>query len=184
MVTPQRLLAGERAPNASFVTLRGETIALRDLRGYPVWLSFSRFAACPLCNFRVHQVTGQWEQRFAGAKLRHFMFFQSPPEKLERYIATHAPPFDLVADPAMTHYRAFAVETSLRKVFALDAVRVAGAAVAAGTVVGAGPDGPITRIPADFLIGRDGRIRVAHYGETIVDHVDLDEVVRFVEAES
>ncbi|MEZ4380405.1 MAG: redoxin domain-containing protein [Nannocystaceae bacterium] len=184
MVVPRRLIAGEQPPNASFATLRGESVALAGLRGRPLWLSFSRFAACPLCNFRVHQVTGQWERRFAGTELRHFMFFQSPRAKLEEFIVTHAPPFELVADPEMHHYRAFAVETSLRKMFALEAVRVAGAAVAAGTVVAAGPDGPITRIPADFLIGRDGRVRLAHYGETIVDHVDLDEVERFVAAES
>lgn len=176
------LVAGARAPACSFVTLRGERVELARLRGAPVWLSFSRFAACPLCNFRVHQVIGQWPARFAGTRLRHFMFFQSPAAKLREYVETHDPPFDLVADPEMELYRLFRVELSLTKMISLEALKIAGAAVRDRLLVVTGPDGPITRIPADFLIDGDGILRVARYGETIVDHVPLDEVSAFVAA--
>ena len=174
-----RLLAGARAPECSFVTLRGEDVALEALRGGPIWLSFSRFAACPLCNYRLHQVIGEWERRFAPTGLRHFAFFQSPPEKLRDYVEVQRPPFDLVADPTMEVYRTFRVEQSLAKTFALAALPVAVAAVREGFVIPAGPDGPITRVPADFLIDGEGVIRVARYGESIVDHIPLDRVAEF-----
>lgn len=174
-----RLVAGERAPDCDFVTLRGERVTLSRLRGRPVWLSFSRFAACPLCNFRVHQVIGQWASRFSGSPLRHFMFFQSPASKLAEYVATHDPPFDLVADPELELYRRFRVELSLTKMISLEALKITGAALRERTIVVAGPDGPIHRIPADFLIDPEGVLRVARYGESIVDHVALDEVSAF-----
>lgn len=176
-----RLLPGTAAPECTLTTVRGESTPLTALRGAPVWLAFSRFAACPLCNFRIHQIVGQWPQRFAGTRLRLFVIFQSPAAKLAEYVATQEAPFDLVADPTMDLYRLFRVERSLPKMVSFHALKVAVSAVAEGLVVPAGPDGPITRVPADFLIDPSGVIRVARYGENITDHIALDRVADFVE---
>lgn len=176
-----RLLPGNAAPDCTLDTVRGESIELASLRGAPVWLAFSRFAACPLCNFKIHQIVGQWQQRFAGTRLRLFVIFQSPAAKLAEYVASDSAPFDLVADPTMDLYRLYRVERSIPKMISLHALKVAVSAVAEGLVVPAGPDGPITRVPADFLIDPHGLIRVARYGENIADHIALDRVTDFLE---
>jgi len=160
--------------------MREESARLLDLRGAPVWISFSRFASCPLCNYEIHRVCGEWGVRFAEHRFRHFRFMQSPPEKIAEYVTTKDPPFDLVADPEMSVYRAFEVERSLRKMVSREAFRVGKEAAEAGFLPRGAPDGPLTRLPADFLIDCEGVIRCAYYGQNMADHVPLGEVSNFL----
>ncbi len=176
-----RLVAGTPAPECTFSTLRGVDESLSSLKGVPVWVSFSRFAACPLCNYEIHRITGEWENRFAGVNFRHFRVMQSPNEKLEEFVTTKDPPFDLVADPEMHTYRAFEVERSIFKMFTRASIKVGRAASKAGFKPHGTTEGPVTRVPADFLIDSEGVIQLAHYGAHIADHVALDEVSRFLE---
>jgi len=39
--------------------------------------------------------------------------------------------------------------------------------------------GSLTTMPADFLIDREGIIRVAHYGRDEADHLPFDQVKEF-----
>lgn len=175
------LTVGMVAPEHAFTTLRGEALKLSELRGMPIWLSFSRFASCPLCNYEIHRITGEWSSRFAGVNFRHLRFFQSPAVKLHEYIATKAPPFDLIADPEMVAYRIYEVERSLRKMFTRASLRYGKVAREAGFIPHGEVNGPMTRVPADFLIDPQGVIRLAFYGEHIADHVALDVVSRFLD---
>ncbi len=176
-----RLVAGTPAPECTLSTLRGVDVQLSSLQGAPVWVSFSRFAACPLCNYEIHRIRGEWENRFAGVNFRHFRVMQSPIEKLEEFVTTKDPPFELVADPEMHAYRAFGVERSILKMFTPGSIKVGRAASKAGFKPHGTVEGPVTRVPADFLIDGEGVIRRAHYGAHIADHVVLDEVSRFLE---
>ena len=175
-----RLVAGTDAPKCTFSTLRGTEESLASLRGAPVWVSFSRFASCPLCNYEIHRVCGEWENRFEGIAFRHLRVMQSPMEKLEEFVATKDPPFDLVADPEMHAYRAFAVERSLLRMFTPGSIKVGLDASRAGFKPHGTVEGPVTRVPADFLIDGEGVIRTAHYGSHIADHVQLDVVSDFL----
>ena len=175
-----RLVAGTSAPDCTFSTLRGTEESLSSLRGTPVWVSFSRFAACPLCNYEIHRIRGEWENRFQGISFRHFRVMQSPMEKLHEFVATKDPPFDLVADPEMHAYRAFEVERSILKMFTPSSIKVGRAAAKAGFRPHGSVEGPVTRVPADFLIDQGGVIRVAYYGAHIADHVPLDVVSDFL----
>ncbi|HFE47654.1 MAG TPA: redoxin domain-containing protein [Nannocystis exedens] len=178
------LTAGMVAPEYAFTTLRGEALRLSELRGMPIWLSFSRFASCPLCNYEIHRITGEWSSRFSGVHFRHLRFFQSPAAKLHEYIATKAPPFDLVADPEMIAYRIYEVERSLRKMFTRASLRYGKAARKAGFPLRGEVNGPASRVPADFLIDAEGVIQLAFYGTHIADHVPLDVVTRFLNEEA
>ncbi len=173
-----RLLNGSRAPDGSATVLRGQTIRLSAewSRG-PLWLAFFRFAACPLCNLRVHELIEQWD-RFAG-KVRLIAIFQSPASRLEEFVATQNPPFTLIADPEMTLYAEYGLESSF---LAALSPKVASRTIAAkrkGFRVIPPFDGPAFRVPADFLIDR-GVIRVAHYGKNLSDHISLEAVERFL----
>ena len=45
-----RIERGELAPDFTAVTYDGKSISRGDYRDSKLWLSFYRFAACPLCN--------------------------------------------------------------------------------------------------------------------------------------
>jgi len=99
---------------------------------------------------------------------------QSPIAKLEEFVTTKDPPFDLVADPEMLAYRVFGVEHSILKMFRP-------AALKAGFNLRGTVEGPVSRVPADFLIDSEGVIRRARYGAHIADHVALNDVSLFLE---
>jgi len=91
-----RLQAGQPAPDFLRPDIGGKTIRLGDYRGRYLLLSFYRYASCPFCNLRVHEL-------------------------LQR---------------------------------------------------------SITLVPADFLIGPDGRILVAYYGKDISDHLPIEIILQ------
>ena len=171
-----RLKPGTTAPAFEATSLRGETIRLADRLDQPLWLAFFRFASCPLCNFRIHQLVGQWPKRFAHRPFRMLAVFQSPPEKLDVYVSRHEPQFTVIANPALDLYRLYGVEASLRKAFSGQVLEgLVGAAKAGLPLVGV-PDGPAFRIPADFLIAPGGTIHTAFYGANMADHIAFETV--------
>jgi len=173
-----RLKTGDQAPDCGATSLRGEKIQLsREWRQGPLWLAFFRFASCPLCNLRVHEMIEQWS-RFDG-KVRLIAVFQSPASRLEEFVAKQDPPFTLVADPEMGMFVDYAVESSfLKAVSGQVASRTIQAKRKGFKVIGP-MDGPPFRVPADFLIHR-GEIKVAHYGKNLSDSIPLETVEQFL----
>ena len=100
-----RLEAGTEAPDFEVETVAGERVQLNELRGKPVWLGFSRWASCPMCNYRIHQMIGEWPRRYEKREFRHLNFSPSPPEKLQAYVLKQSPPFDLVSDVEQAQQR-------------------------------------------------------------------------------
>jgi thioredoxin-dependent peroxiredoxin len=74
-------------------------------------LSFSRFAACPFCNLRVHELVTRFDE--LGSHFSAVAVFDSPLDNLQRYASRHRAPFPILADPANVYYRAFAIERSI-----------------------------------------------------------------------
>lgn len=176
-----RLNAGDAAPPFSTHTLRGDPVELASLKGRPVWLSFYRFASCPLCNLRVHQIVGEWN-RFEQRDVVVLGVFQSPPAKLEQFVAKQNPPFSLVADPDMELYRLYGVEASPKGLLSADVPAKMVEAAKAGLPLVRPWQGPATRIPADFLIDRDGKVHTAFYGTNIAEHIPFEQVESFLDA--
>ena len=175
------LPAGAPAPDFTIQTLRGADVSLGALRGTPVWLAFFRFAACPLCNFRVHSMVERWG-RFQGRDFRTLAIFQSSPDRLEEFVAKQAPEFDLVADPEMRLYGLYDLGTSWLAAMKPRAIATLPKARKAG--FRSGPvDGPANRVPGDYLIDRRGSIAQVYEGRSIADHIPLDMVEAFLDAE-
>ncbi len=175
------LAVGDTAPDFEATTLRGATVRLRDWRGKPTWLAFFRFAACPLCNYRVHSMIEVWK-RFAGRDFGMLAVFQSPKERLEEFVAQQEPQFDLVADPEMELYRLYELETSWLAAMKPSAMGAIPTAKKAGFPILTPRDGPANRVPGDYLIGRTGTIEQVHRGKSIADHIPLDTVDEFLTA--
>ena len=177
-----RLLSGDAAPNFVARTVDGKAVDLSAYQGRPVWLAFFRYATCPLCNLRVHQVAGAGD-RFKRKNLKMIAVFQSRKEKLENFVAKTPSPFAVVTDPKMDLFRIYGVEKSVKGLAAVGTIASKMNDVRKEGLPLLGiPEGPATRIPADFLIDRQGALSVVHYGNDISDSIEFDLVDQFLDS--
>ena len=174
-------LTGGPAPAFTGTTIDGETVRLADFRGRKLWLVLSRYAACPFCSLRIHAlIHDHAEVVAAGVTL--VVVFPSPPERISRYVLKYNPRFTILSDAAQELYRAYASERSV--------VGELRSATRLGKVVKAMAlgnnllhvDGPIHRMPAEFLINEEGRIDAAHYGRELDDGFTLEAVLEWARA--
>lgn len=172
-----RLTIGTPAPTFVKNDLRGDVLDLQAmLKEKPVWIGFFRFAACPLCNLRVHQMVGEWKRfeplcQFIGV-------FQSPGSAFEGFLSKHTPPFWVVSDPELELFNGYAIENSLLKaVFHPQGLKDGLAAQKAGfsSSLSDPKHGASLRIPADFIVARDGTLAAARYGGFVSDSMPFDE---------
>ncbi len=171
-----RLHVGDQAKAFDTLDYLGNPISLEQYRGKSLLLSFYRYASCPFCNLRVHQISEQAE-RLSKLGLSIVAVFQSPVSNIIKYVGKQNPPFPIIADPECKLYQDYGVEASLAGFLKGSATRIAefGSAAMKGYHIGK-PDGIVTRIPADFLINGDLIIKQAYYGTDIGDHIPLVDV--------
>ena len=173
-----RLKAGDKAPDFTAKVWNGQDLKLSDFQGQKVWLAFFRYASCPFCNLRVRDIIRRHDE-FKSKGLKVIGVFQSPLESFDEYVRKQNPPFPLVSDPEETLYKIYGLEASLGAFLSPKNLAYAAEAAKAGLLAMA-PEGTMTRIPADFLIGPDGVIKDVFYGEIIADHIPIDRVDRFI----
>lgn len=173
-----RLTVGSPAPDFTVTDLYGQTRSLADYRGRKLHLSFYRYASCPFCNLRVHEMrqkSALWQQQ--GLDL--MAVFQSPVESIQEYAVGKVEEFPVIPDPQRKLYALYGAETSWLA-FAKSAGRLKD--IAAATAKGFLPgkmEGEVNQVPAEFLIDENGIIRTAFYGKDIGDHLDIEIVEGF-----
>ncbi|MCA9645721.1 MAG: AhpC/TSA family protein [Polyangiaceae bacterium] len=177
-----KLSPGQDAPLFFASTWDDQPIELKVLRGKPVWLAFFRYAACPLCNLRVHQMIQRFDA-YQSRGLQVLAVFQSPAEKMAEYVGKQAPPFPLIADPEEGLYARYGLGNSLLGFAAPRNLKKAMEAARAGFVPGV-PDGTVTRLPADFLIDAGGVIRDVYYAPEIGEHIPFERVEAFIDSQA
>lgn len=176
------LQRGALAPAFETTDINGQPIRLADLRGRPLLLAFHRFSSCPFCNFRVHQLKTRYAALHALG-LEIVTVFESSAELLRAGVAKQQLPFPIVSDRERRLYALYETETSVLGVAKAAFKRLGDAreAQALGLVADVPRDAPLSRMPADFVIDREGRIHSAYYGTDMGDHLpleSLDEIVR------
>lgn len=179
----QRLKIGDVVPDFEMTDLAGETVKLSDLKGQKVFLSFYRFATCPLSNFRVAQAMR--EHKHFGQEVTFVGVFESSDKYLEKYVKPRQLPFRVIADPKANLYRAYGVEASwfsTLKGFAR-VTDVFKALFSSGYKPGM-LHGSISRVPADILIDEGGTVLAAHYGKDIIDHMPFEELRAYLDQSS
>lgn len=172
-----RLAIGQDIPVRRVETAAGLAVLLTA--STPIWLAFFRYATCPLCNLRVHQLALGFDQ-FTRRGVHLVAVFQSPRERLSGLFGGRPLPFDVVCDPDLDLYRAWGVETSVVGSAHPGAIAAAVKAAAGGHAFGGVVDGPARRVPADFVL-RDGVVRGVHYGRHIGDHITDNDVHRLLD---
>lgn len=105
-----RLKDGDTVRSFEIADMRGRRVELTGQPGRHVLLSFYRYASCPLCNLRVHELSGRcgaWQEQ--GLDL--LAVFQSPQDKLRHYVGQQQTPFPLIPDPEQRLYNSMAWAT-------------------------------------------------------------------------
>jgi peroxiredoxin len=148
-----------------------------------VHLQFRRFAGCPICNIHLQSIVRRHDE-IAGAGIQEVVVFHSTDEELRRYVDEL--PFPVVGDPDKALYTEFGVGSSPRAVLDPRAVAPTVVTVLRQRITGTRGQKPITNLhptggrlglPADFLIGADGRVIDCKYGTHADDQWSVDEVL-------
>lgn len=172
-----RLQPQQSAPSFSAETVDGETITLEQFAGKPLLLMFHRYAACPMCNLRLHDFARRFPELHERG-LEAVAFFHSPADAIRKHAGRKQYPFALAADPKFRVYRRYGVETSWPRLalsFALPSSYVDLARALRHGYWGGRP-GQLAKMPADFLIRPDGHLHAVHYGSSIADHMPQHEI--------
>lgn len=177
-----RFAPGDTIPPRELTTIRSETLRLPDPDSL-THLQFRRFAACPICNVHLRSFAKRHDELVA-AGVREIAVFHSPTEAMLPHQGDL--PFAAIADPDRELYAEFAVETSIRSVLhpkawtaplnpATYSVVLRELRFGHGSL---GTSEPLTGLPADFLIGPEGRILAAKYGRHASDQWTFEQVLR------
>lgn len=172
-----RIATGQLAPTFSATTFKGEAVTVEQFRGKKLWIAFHRWASCPLCNMRIREVIERYDEIEAQG-IQLVAVFQSPPETIAKYVGAQDPPFPLISDPDMKLYAQYGVDVSWSGLFYPRVIVRAIQATLAG-LLSVKIDGPIARIPADFLLDPEGLVWKAYYGDAVSDHIPFEDVDAF-----
>ncbi len=176
-----KLKTGNVAPLFNMPDMNGNDVSLETWRGQPVFLSFFKWATCPLCNLRIREIMHHFVE-FEARNMQIIGVFHSPAAKLREHMTEQSLPFPLIADPEMQLYKQYGVTQSLWGVMR-GSLRVNDFAkiISHGLLEAKMPDVSMNVIPANFLIDGQGIIQTAYYGRDIGDHLALEEILDFAE---
>ena len=140
-------------------------------------ISFFRFATCPFCNLRLHQLISRRDE--LGTEFTIVAIFDSPIETLIRTAEKHESPFPILADEKNTYYRAYGVHRSRWGVLKGMVLRMPTLlhAMFVQRYIPWPITGSMLTMPLDILVNEEGNIDSAYYGRDEGDHLAF-EVIR------
>jgi peroxiredoxin len=176
---------GDTVASRELTTIRSEPIRI-PVRDGLTHLQFRRFAGCPICNLHLRSVARRHDE-IVAAGIHEVVVFHSSAEDMLPHQGEL--PFAAIADPDRELYTLFGVESSLHAVLhprALGAALRAMPDAVRGKRAGRNPspargESPLG-LPADFLLGPDGRVLAAKYGRHANDHWEVDELLQLAES--
>ena len=138
---------------------------LEIMKGERYLLSFFRFASCPFCNLRIHELTKRYGELEDNLKI--VAIFDSPLDNLKKYAHRHHSPFPILADEKNIAYKQYSIEHSVFGVLKGMVVRMPDLLYSM-FVKGNIPfvfKGSLTTMPAEFLVDEHGIIQTAYYAK-------------------
>lgn len=175
----KRLQPGTPTPDFQLQGIDGHLFDSASLRGERSLISFYRFASCPFCNLRMHEVIRRLPE--LEGRLDVVAIFDSPLKSLRKHASGHHSPFPVLADPGRSIYQRFRIEHSMAGMLKGMILRMP-TLLRAMFAHGYWPvhmDGSITSMPADFLVDENGITQTAHYGADEGDHLPWDTIAAF-----
>ncbi len=172
----QRLKNTDQAPGFTAQDINNKTFSLNQPRSQLLLLAFFRYASCPLCHLRMHDLINHHEK--LKDRLEIVAVFQSPAAKIRQYVGQQPIPFRVLPDPKRNLYSLYGVEKSwagFARAWSVNISQVFNAVVK-HRFLPCSIEGEVHRIPADFIIDTDNKIVKAYYGKDIGDHLPLAEL--------
>ena len=170
---------GDTVVHIMLPALDGSPFDLDSLKGKPFMLSFFRFASCPFCNLRIHELVMRYDELPKDFTI--VAVFDSPLDNLQRYADKHQAPFPILADADNRHYRLYGIKHSVIGVLKGMFLRMPSMlyGMFAKGYLPLTIKGSMTTMPADFLIDKNGIIQRAYYGKDEGDHLPFEQVKAF-----
>ncbi|MFR9768745.1 peroxiredoxin-like family protein [Nocardia sp. SC052] len=177
----KRVAPGETAPRILLADIAGAPVHWSET-GRRTHVQFRRFAGCPICNLHLRSFLLR-RKEIEDAGVREIIVFHSTVTEIAKYQSQI--PFTLIADPDKQLYREFGVESSLRALLNprlwKSGPRIMSSLLRLLFIDRRMPHliptgGPVG-LPADFLIGEDGRVLAAKYGRHAFDQWTVDELL-------
>jgi peroxiredoxin Q/BCP len=174
-----KLSKSQSAPSFTASDVWGNPVSLSSYKGKKVFLGFMRFAGCPVCNLRVHELLKKSET-FKSKNIEVVLVYESSPTVMLDYLEGEKYPFTFIADPENKLYDLYSVEVSWGKFLS---------SLFKGLMQKAGAgqklfrkkitkDGKLNRIGAEFLINEQGTLEIAHYASFLGDEVAIDALLK------
>lgn len=173
-----RLEPGESARAFKATDLDGNQVSLDSYRGSYLFLSFQRYAGCPLCNLRLHELA-EATPKLKARGVEILAFMESPRESILNSLKDERLPYPIVPDPKLEVYDLYGVGSSWPG-YAIGALRLGKmyqALVRRRLPMGKA-EGEMALLPAEFLINPAGIVVLPHYGRDIADHLNLNRVIQ------
>ncbi len=171
-----RLNVGDVVRRRELADIHGEPVRIPDIARL-THLQFRRYAGCPACNVHLRSIVRRHDEILA-AGVREVVVFHSRREVMLEFQGEL--PFAAIADPEKKLYAAFGVgQMSWLSAFDPRSWRaVYRALTRSPSLRGAMGRGEAHMgLPADFLIGADGAVLAATYGEYVDDHWSVDDIL-------
>ena len=160
-------------------SLDGSPWQSSSLEAKPYLLAFFRFASCPFCNLRLHQLITRVDELPEDFTI--VAVFESSLSELQRYAERHDSPFPILADEGGHIHGRYGIRHSwfgVLKGMLLRFPSLLYAMIGKGYVpltIG----GRMDTMPADFLVDRQGIIQESYHGGDDGDHLDFERIRQF-----
>lgn len=175
-----QLTPGQWAPNFDVRDIHNHRLALQQFGRHHVLLSFNKWTTCPFSSLRMMRLTKHYDS-LRAAGLQIIAFYHTPLDNVRQRFNEHPVPFPVIADSSLTYYDAYGIERSMWR-YVLSWARLPSMfAILRHGFFTKTVDGDPFLLPADFLIGPDLRIKIAHYGRDWGDHLSLKSIRTYLQ---
>lgn len=169
-----KLAVNQQAPPFTVTDVNGVSMDLRKLHGEKLFLVFQRNAGCPVCNLRTHQLLSEADF-FQSHGTVVVLVYESAVQKMKEYLDDKVYPFHFIADPKNELYDRYGVERSFVKLLKGMFSGLPGKVMAGKKFFdkSISQDGNMDRVPAEFLIDKQGQIQYVHYNNYLGDDIPM-----------
>ncbi len=165
----ERIAAGKTAPDFTFDTPWKKSQKLSDIarKGKTV-LMFLRYAGCPLCQMKIAELRGGFEE-FKKRKVNLLVVLQSTPENITKVVEKKDIPFEIVCDPKEKLFSLYGVKPGtifgyITPTTIIKAIQSTRRGFKHGTY-----EGNEKQLPAVFIIGAGRKVDYVYYGKNVAD---------------
>lgn len=174
-----KLIVNAKAPLFSGEDIYGKTHRFTFTEGW-TFISFHRFAACPFCNMRTHELIKNFN-RFKMNDIKIISLWPSSRKEMSKISGNEEAPFPMLCDADMEIFKKYSVidKSMLGFVRLMLHPKIFMASMKHVTRHTKLNDN-IKLMPANFLISPAGKLELVHYGKHFADHIELEDIFKTV----